>query len=310
MSESMTADAPANSGTESSQPATESPASDYEGFIKQHGEENFEARDDDSYEDREPEEETPEGIPAKDTLKVNGKEITKPYSEIKEMAQKYSATEMKLETAKKEISEARQAKEQFAKREEAVRNLLAIIQKGDFETINEFASTTLGMGDNFNRAVIQYALKLYEQSKMTPEQKRAAENEKLISRYRQQEEERKRADEQRAFQYQVNQYEQHIAVELPKAIKQVGLPDNEFIREQVIITWRNAVEQGQTPTAAAVAAHVKDKLNKAKVSYSPPAAKPVTQPRPVATRQSTGRMQQQAETGYKSWDDWIKTRAR
>src|SRR5690242_10729107 len=49
----------------------------------------------------------PEGIPAKDKLKVNGKEIEKSYTEIKADAQKYLATETKLEQAKQQLEEAR-----------------------------------------------------------------------------------------------------------------------------------------------------------------------------------------------------------
>ena len=307
MSETTTAPA---TGGESTQSETTNPGGDYDAIVEQLNSEGFAASADQDDVDQQTDElESPEGIPAKDTLKVNGKTIEKPYAEIKEMAQKYEATSMKLETAKKEITEARDMKAQLSSQQEAVKNLLGVLQRGDLETVAEFVTNHLNGGEAFNKAVINYSLKLYEQSKMSPEQREAIENRKLVEKYKREAEERQKSDQTRAFEYKVNQWSEHISQEVPKAIKEVGFVDSDFVREHIIATWRTALERGQNPTASAVAAFVKQRLDAAKIVPPAPKAPAV---RPTATRESVGLTKSNGhdETGYKSWDEWKRTRGR
>lgn len=299
-----------------SQPAVgvETPLNDsgdnYDEIVEQLDGEGFApTSDQDDPDQNTDDEETPEGIPAKDTLKVNGKSIEKTYSEIKEMAQKYSATEMKLETAKKEITEAREMKKNIGAQQDAVKSLLGVLQRGDFVRLEDFVKERLGGSEQFNKAAIQYALKLYEDSKMSPEQREAIENKKMIAKYKADAEERQKQEQERSFEFKVNEWNQHLATEVPKALKTVGLPDSEFVREHVISTWRAAIERGQNPTATAVVAFVKKKLEDSKiVNFGQPKSTPQ---RPRATSESVGNRQAaQKETGYQSWDHWIKTRGR
>jgi hypothetical protein len=261
------------------------------------------------------EEETPEGIPSKDTLKVNGKTIEKNYSEIKEMAQKYEATQQKLETAKKEAQDARRMKTELTSQQDAVKQLLGVLAKGDIETVADFVDQKLNGGKAFNEAVIKYALKLFEHSKMSPEQREALENKKLIEKYRREAETNQKEQQQRQFEMQVNQWSEHIGLEVPKALKEVGLPDTQFVREHVITTWRNALERGQNPTAAAVASFVKKRLDESGINIGAQKAQaPQQQPRPRATPETTAtrsRLQRQEPThDYMPYSEWQKTRGR
>ena len=252
----------------------------------------------------------PEGIPAKDTLKVNGKTVERTYDEIKAAAQMYEATNVKLEQAKKEVAAARDLQQTVQGQQQAIRNIVDVLQRGDLDALGEFAATHLGAGEKFQKAVINYALKLYEYSKMTPEQREAVENKKQVAKYRQEAEQRQQADQQRAFEYKVNQWSEHLNSEIPKAITAVGLPDSDFVREHIIATWRAAIERGQNPTAKAVAAYVKERLNAAKLGGQP-APKAQQPQRRKATRESVGlNRNQQPEQQYMSWSDWQKTRGR
>lgn len=267
---------------------------------------DMEADADESGEDA-PEEDDSEKI----SLKVNGKTEKKTLNEVIELAQKYQATEMKLEVAKKEITEARKMQEGIKEQQQAVKNLLGVLQRGDLETISEFVDTKLNAGAVFNKAIIQYALKLYEYEKMSPEQREHLENKKQVARYKQEAEDRQKQDAQREYQYKVNQYQEQIATEVPKALKEVGLPDTDFTREQLVSTWRAAIERGQTPTATAVAAFVKKRLEESKINFgqTKPAIPAVPQ-RPKATPKSVGMKTEPAETGYVAWDSWLKTRGK
>lgn len=244
------------------------------------------------------------------TLKVNGKSVEHSFDEVKEMAQKYAATSMKLETAKREIEEARAVKTQLQSQQTAVRDLLGIMQRGEIDKISEFVHEKLGVGDVWDKAIIKEALRFWEIAKMSPEQREAIENRKLVQRLRAEAEERNKSEQQRAYEYQVNQWAEHINIEVPKAIKTVGLPDTAFIREHIISTWRAAIERGQTPTASAVANFVKKRLDEAKLTGQP---MPQPSQRPKATRDSVrggGSRSNGADTGYIGWDNWLKTRGK
>jgi len=248
----------------------------------------------------------PEGIPAKDTLKVNGKEVERTYSEIKAAAQKYEATSMKLEQAKKEVAQARDLQQQVQGQQQAVRNLLEVVKRGDIETIDNFSREYLGAGDGFQRAVIEYALRLYEYSKMAPEQRELLEHRKTIEKMQRDAQQRAQQDQYRAMEYEVNRWSEHIEAEIPKALKQVGLPDTNFVREHVIATWRAAIEAGRNPTAAAVSAFVKKRLEESRMMPNAASEKPA--PR-RATRESVGlKTNGEDQSGYQSWSEWQKSR--
>jgi len=244
-------------------------------------------------------------------LKVNGKRIEKPMSEVVALAQKQIAGEAKLEQAKAEIEEARKVRQQADTQISAVKQLLQVVQRGDLDTIAEFARERLGAGDAFDRSVIQYALKLYEMSKMSPEQREALENKRMIEKYRMEAQERQRLDQERAMEYQVNKWSEHIATELPKAIQQSGLPDTAFVREHIISAWRTALEQGKNPTPMAVAQYVRQRLEESGMLNSGP-KHPTMPTKPRATRESVGLRREagQQDTQYQSWDAWIKNRGR
>lgn len=240
------------------------------------------------------------------SLKVNGKNIKMSRSEVIKNAQLYSATSMKLDQAKKEIEQARADQQHAKTQQEAVKSLLGVLQKGDFDTIAEFVKTHLGNGEAFDQGIIKYTLRQYEESKMSAEQREAIANKKMLQKMRANEEARKKSDQDRAQQLAVNQWSEHINTEIPLAIAAVGLPDSDFVREHIISTWRAAIERGQSPTAKAVAAYVKTRLDAAKMTMTPAApAEPAR--RPKATPGSIGN-RRPAETGYSSWDDWKANR--
>lgn len=252
------------------------------------------------------------------TLKVNGKSIEKTKSEVIAAAQMYEATALKLDQAKKQLEQAKTMQEQVTGQQQAIRNLLGVLQRGDMDTIANFASEHLGAGEVFNKAVINYALKLYEYSKMSPEQREAVENKKLIAKFRQEAEQRSRQDQERAFEYRVNQWTDHINNEIPKAITEVGLVDSPFVRDHIVSTWRAAIERGQEPTAKAVAQYVKQRLDDAKINIAPAPAPSAPQRRtatPDSVRKSSAPSERPARGSsqggeYMSWSDWQKSRGR
>lgn len=246
------------------------------------------------------------------TLKVNGKNIERTRSEVVKAAQLYEATEVKLEAAKKQLEEAKGLQAKVGEQQQLIRNIIGVLQRGDLDTIGEFASEYLNAGDVFNKAVVNYALKLYELSRMSPEQREAFENKRLLTKMRNEAEQRAKQDQERAYEYQVNQWSQHIAVEIPKAIAEVGLVDSPFIREHIVSAWRNAIERGQNPTATAVAQFVKERLDAAKISFGGTQAPQVPQRR-HATAQSVKRASGTAAPepdSYVSFSDWQKSRGR
>jgi hypothetical protein len=146
---------------------------------------------------------------------------------------------------------------------------------------------------------------------MSPAQREDVENRKLVQKYRAEAEQRQQADQDRAFQYKVNQWSEHLNTEIPKAITAVGLPDSDFVREHIISVWRAAVERGQNPTATAVANYVKERLNAAKLGGQPMPNVAQPQGRRKATRESVGlNRNQNAQPQYTSWSEWQKTRGK
>jgi len=256
--------------------------------------------------------EQPDGVPSKDKLKVNGREIEQTYEEIKKAAQLYHATQQRLEQAKQEVQAARQLQEQLTGQQNAVRQLLGVVKACDIDTIASFAADYLGVGKEFDEAVVKRAIQLYNYQKMSPEQRRAVDNEKLVSKLQREAEERSKAEQTREHEYAVARWSEHIAVEVPKAIALVGLPDAPFVREQIISVWRAAIERGQTPTASAVAEYVKKRLDEAKMNLQPATA-PTAQPRRKATRESVGLKSgngADSQQGYMNWSEWTKSRGK
>lgn len=285
-------------------------SNDFDEAVKSLGLENVAPTSDDTSDGETAlEQDLPDGVPPKDTLKVNGKETEHSYTEIKAMAQKYAATELKLEQAKNEIAKTREMQTEIAGQQQAVKNLLQVLKSGDLETIGNFADEYLGAGREFQQGVIEYALKIYEYSKMSPEQRESMDNKKLLNKMRQEAETKAQQDQQRAFEYQINQWSEHIASEIPKAMKAVGLPDTPFVREHLVGTWRSAIEQGRNPTATAVAEFVKKRMKEANMQLSSPA--PATPQRPRATKQSVANRNGQAtepQQQYMGWAEWQKSR--
>lgn len=310
MSETISAPAPAEG-------AAEAPISGFDEIAKQLEADgippsNMSDEPDDNPDDDPDTADAEEDDGEKITLKVNGKNVQKSMKEVIELAQKYSATEMKLETAKKEITEARAVKEKYQTQSDAIKQLLTVMQKGDVETIHDFVAERLNASEQFNKGVIEYVLRLWEHSKMSPEQKEAHENKKLLTKLRQEQENQKKADADRAHDYAVNQWTQHLDTEIPKALKEIGLPDSEFVRSHIIQTWSAALNNGQNPTALAVANYVKGQLEAAKINFGKADAVP-TSTRPRATPEAVKRKSnggREEPTGYKGWDEWRATRGR
>lgn len=295
------------------QPASTEASDDaeYEGIIKQLDSEGLTPSSDQDDPDQRTEDDEIDDLEPRVKLKVNGKIIEKTQDEVVKMAQLYSATEMKLETAKKEIEEARSTKRELQTQQNAVRDLLGVMQRGEIDKISEFVHEKLGAGDLWDKAIVQAALKLYEISKMSPEQRESLENKKLVTKLRAEAEERTKSEKQRAYDYEVNQWSEHINVEVPKAIKMVGLPDTAWVRSHIISTWRAAIERGQSPTAAAVANYVKKQLEESKMLGNNKVELKQVVTRPRATPSSVGHRNGKAEdTGYIGWDTWLKTRGK
>lgn len=246
-------------------------------------------------------------------LKVNGKTTEHSMSEVVKMAQQYQATNIKLEQAKQEVQQAKQMQGQLHSQQEAIKAILQVLQKGDIDTIADFVAEHLQAGDRFNQAIIQYALKQYELAKLPPELREAEANKKLLARMRKEAEDRQRVDQQRAYEFKVNQWTDYLNTELPKAMETVGLPNTDWVRDQVIQTWRVALENGQTPTAKAVAQFVQQRLKQANINLQTQQAGPVrqraTQQSVAAGRQRLNGADKQPQEQYISWSDWVKNRA-
>lgn len=259
----------------------------------------------------EPEVEETDPDERKIKLKINGKTVEKAESEVIKMAQLYSATNIKLEQAKVEANKAKEMQGQVTQQQEAIKSILQVLQRGDIATIADFVAEHLNAGPQFEQSVIQYALKLYEMSRMSPAERELIDHKKQLAKFQRDAEERQKADADRSYQMRVNQWSEYLNAELPKAMTTVGLPDNEFIRQQIVQTWQAALANGQTPTAAAVAGYVKQQLEAANIRLSMP---PATPGRPRATaasvaagQKSNGALKPQSE-GYIAFSDYQKNR--
>ena len=252
-------------------------------------------------------------VEEKIALKVNGKTIHKTMAEVKEMAQKYEATEMKLETAKREIEQARKAQLELQKKDTAITDFLKTLAAGDIMTIAEFVEDHLKAGPAFKKGVINFAVKQYEYEKMTPEQRKAYDNEKLVNRYKAAEEARMKAEKDSQFNAQVEKFSQQIATDLPKALTTVGLPNNDYIRGQVIQVWENAIANGKNPTAEAVANHVKKTLEEAGINLNTGAKKSAPPPqRPKASPETAKKFaaNNQDKKSYIPYSEYRKQRGK
>lgn len=241
-------------------------------------------------------------------LVVNGETITKTLDEVKSLARQYIASEQKLEQVKKQAADIKSQQAVIAKEKGAIKQLLEVFQKGDFDTMAEFAET-IKAGAQFKQGAIQFAMKLYEHSRLSPEQREHIESKRELEKMRQAHAHREKQDSDRAFEYQVGQWTQHIQVELPKAFKELGVPDTAFVREHAIATWKDAVERGQQPTALAVVAHVKARMEEARLLHAPtPTA--TSRQRPRATPQSVGKANGKDAGGHINFTEWQKSRGR
>jgi hypothetical protein len=245
-------------------------------------------------------------------LKVNGKVVEKSLNDVIKAAQMYEASAIKLEQAKAQAEQLKTMQGQVQQQQAAIKSVLEVLARGDIQTMAEFAEQHLNAGQVFNQAVIQYALQLYEYSRMSEEQREAADNKKLLAKLQRDAEERGRQDQQRLHEYRVSQWMEHLNVEIPKALATVGLPNNDFVRQQIIGTWRAALEAGQTPTAAAVAAHVKEQLQAANIRLTQPMA-PAPRQRATAdsvARRANGATPPSPASEYMNFSDWQKSRGR
>lgn len=247
----------------------------------------------------------------KEKITVNGKTYEVSLDELKAAAQREIAGTSKLEVAKKEIAEARDMKAQFTKQQSAVKSLLTLIASGNIESLADFVDGDLAKHvkganpDTFKRGLVDYVQKLYQQSKMTPEQREGVEAKKEAARLRQHMAERDKSEQQKQDEYQINLANEHINIEYPKAIAAVGLPDTPFIKSQIMSTWRDAIERGHNPTCTAVAAHVKKELEAARMM---PQQGRQQAARPKATPQSVHKDAPRESSQYTSFEDMVRAR--
>jgi len=243
-------------------------------------------------------------------LTINGKKVEMTLDEVKAAAQREIAGAGKLEQAKKEIAEARTIKETVIQQQTAMRGLLQVIANGDFDALSEFVDTELKAGDKFKQGLVNHAVALVKFHQMSPEQKEAIVAKRELERMRKAKAQRDETDKSRAHDYQVNQWTQHLTIEIPRAINEAGLPDSQFVRNQIISTWRMAIDRGQQPTALAVAQYVKSQLDEARMLHAPQQPPQPVKPRPRATRESVGMKSQGATAQYTSFEDRKRSRGR
>lgn len=252
------------------------------------------------------------------TLKVNGKEISKPMTEVIKLAQQAIAAGNIMEKVKAERADAQKGKQELNSMRTAVNTLVGLFEKGDFGTVADlFHQKAPQLGQAFEKGAIQYALKLYQLSQMAPDAREAHDAKRELERMRKENQTRTQREAKQQHEYHVNTIREQITKELPVALKQVGLPHNRVVTEYVLSTWKTAIERGQSPTLAAVAGYCKERMTKdgiiptqttqAQPNYTNPNPAPFK--RRTATPESVGaRNNAEPEAQYMSMSDWKKSR--
>lgn len=255
-------------------------------------------------------------------LKVNGKIIETTQEGVIELAQKYAASEKRLEEAK---GVERQAHERLA----AVDELIHTMRRA---SPAQASALMREVGIDFDKLAIERAVELFDYENMPPEQRRAIE---LEQRERAFEMEQRRLQEQQQQAQAAQLTKQHaVALEqaVPPALEEVGLPKSKYVLDRMTVIWKEAVDRKMISEprsldeyhrqARNVARYVKAEMQQhgmLNIAAMPadklaetlgPRLQEVIQtinkarPQPVARRENIRRPAQQPKSGYIRASDW------
>ena len=180
-------------------------------------------------------------------LKVNGKEIEQPLSEVVKMAQLYQASEIKLENLK-------QQKAQVDGQIQQVQALGKIMKSGNPEHISEVFKM---LGVDFNKVAAQHVKKMFDLDMMPAEQKKAYQLEQQVKQLQAQQHQQNQMEQARIQQYHDQKAAEELQIEIPKALKEVNLQTSPEIIARIAQVWQSALRAGKNPTATQVASYVK-----------------------------------------------------
>lgn len=189
-------------------------------------------------------------------MKVDGKEYDVPKEDVIKYAQQYVATQKRMEVMKSEKIKI----DNYAKELDQVAGML---KSGKPEVIRDIFKR---LDVDFDKIVIERARDLYAESQMPDSEKKTLKLQRELDEFKQRELFFKQQEHQRREQYNQQKAIEEISIEIPKAIKSVGLDDLPWVQQRIAQVWQAALSKNQTPTAIQVAQYVKKEVDEFKAS--------------------------------------------
>lgn len=168
---------------------------------------------------------------------VDGEKLELTLEEMTILAQKGKGSA-------KRFQEAAQLRKEAAAEKAAVQAAL----QGDPQAIFDMKiKSGLMNSDEMNKWIIDQAIKLYEESELSPEEIERKKLQEELDRYRKQEEEDKKAKEQEAYQIEVEKYKQHYAAKFSDAIKSGGLENDPYAVRRIALAIQDSLDENGVP---------------------------------------------------------------
>ncbi len=183
-------------------------------------------------------------------LKVNGQETEAPLSEVVKMAQKYQASEVKLEGLKA-------AKAQIDSQMAQVRQIGQILKSGNVDHIEKIFEN---FGIDFSKLALVKTKMLFDHDMLSPEQKKMVGMEKQLKQHQAHQEMLRQQEFQRVQAYHDQKASEELGIEIPKALREVDLKASPEIIARIAQVWQSALRAGKNPTATQVAQYVKGQV--------------------------------------------------
>jgi hypothetical protein len=206
--------------------------------------------------EEETEEESETEEPVKVILRVNGKRVEATPEDVEALAQKYLASEQRLEKSKETIREAHQMRE----------NVTAAMNEMNSGDTGRFVQTLIANGvkpELLQKYVIEIAAQMYDYEQMDPAARRAHDAEQEAARLRAEKESREAELKKRDEAYADSRASNFLMEEIPGALHAEGLPNTAPVIRRFAEVWSLAIQQGNPGvTAKQVARYVKKELER------------------------------------------------
>lgn len=256
--------------------------------------------------------ERPEGYPEKDTLKVYGEEQEDTWDNIKADAERYRASNKKLEHVKEEVEKAREAikerdavVEQMEKLDKSIQNSIkfASTSPDNFgEWLEYLAETT--KNPKLIETGIDWLFQMAEEAQLPEDQKKQRLDQREFNKKKRVQEKWERERQAEAAAKEASEIDQHITTQMPLLLNHYGLPDRPNVRYEILAQTKLLYGKVANPLNEA-AARVRKQMEKVG-ALETPKGKIQQGKKRVATRESTGRKDHRGPKQFGSIEDRLK----